>query len=388
MVKRQNDDSGMVEGQMMTHVLVTGARGFVGRNLCAVLRQMERIKLAEFDQILAPQNLEEMLRNAEVIFHLAGVNRPPTEEEFLAGNAGFTEDLCSILERLERAPKIVFASSIQADLDNAYGMSKRYAEDALRRFAEKNGAECVVYRLKNLFGKWCRPNYNSVTATFCHNIAHGLPIKISDPARALELTYIDDVVEAFIAELQHGAPGFSFAQPLPSTRLTLGLLAERIQNFRELRSNLQLPDFSSVFDQALYATYLSYLNGEDFGYSLHEKSDQRGSLAEFLKSSPMGQIFVSRTRPGVTRGNHYHHTKTEKFLVVQGEAVIRFRHIEKDEVIEHRVLGEDYRVLDIPPGYTHSIENVGQQELVTLFWASEIFDPDQPDTYFDPVLKG
>ncbi len=387
-MKRWKDEAHSRAGQNMSDVLVTGARGFVGRNLCAALRRMETVQLMEIDQDSSREDLESALSRAEVVFHLAGVNRPQQEQEFFTGNTGLTEELCDILNGCGRAPKIVFSSSIQVDQDNPYGTSKRLAEETLRRFAEKTGAECVVYRLKNLFGKWCRPNYNSVTATFCHNLAHGLPIHISDRARELELTYIDDAVAAFLTELDPGKPGFRFAPSLPCRRVTLGELAEKIRAFRDSRTSLQLPDFRDRFDRSLYATYLSYLAGEEFGYGLEVRSDQRGSLAEFLKSPAMGQIFVSRTRPGVTRGNHYHHTKTEKFLVLQGDAMIRFRHIESDQVIEHRLRGEDFRVMDIPPGYTHSLENIGQDDLVTLFWASEVFDPEHPDTYFDPVEEG
>jgi UDP-2-acetamido-2,6-beta-L-arabino-hexul-4-ose reductase len=306
-------------------------------------------------------------------------------DEFETGNTDSLKGICSKLQEIGRTPKIVLSSSIQAELDNPYGVSKRLAEEVLKRFAEDAGAECVVYRFKNLFGKWCQPNYNSVAATFCHNIANDLPIQISDPAHEIDLTYIDDVVAAFIAELEPGLPGFRFAQPLPSRRITLGDLAEKIKSFREMRTSLNLPNFEDSFERALYSTYLSYLNKDAFEYGLDIKSDQRGSLAEFLKSSSMGQIFVSRTKPGITRGNHYHHTKTEKFLVLEGEAVIRFRHIKRDEILEYPVSGEKYQVVDIPPGYTHSIENVGQDELVTLFWASEVFDPDRPDTYFEKV---
>ena len=224
-----------------------------------------------------------------------------------------------------------------------------------------------------------------MTATFCHNIANGLPIQISDPAYEIDLTYIDDVVEAFITELGPGTSGFRFAPPLPSKRISLGELAKKIESFREMRTNLNLPDFRTTFERALYGTYLSYLNEKEFEYGLDIKTDQRGSLAEFLKSSSMGQIFVSRTKPGVTRGDHYHHTKTEKFLVLEGKGIIRFRHIEGDKILEYPVSGEKYQVVDIPPGYTHSIENVGQDELVTLFWASEMFDPGKPDTYYCKV---
>lgn len=286
---------------MKKYVLVTGSRGFIGRNLCAVLRRLESVLLHEHDLGNNEPELRKALSQCEVIFHLAGVNRPEKVEEFRQGNTDFTEKICNTLREMRVAPKIVLSSSIQADLDNPYGVSKREAEDILRKFAEATGAECVVYRFKNLFGKWCRPNYNSVTATFCHNIAHDLPIQINDPARGLELTYIDDVVEAFISELQLGRPGFRFAPPVPGNCITLGELAQKVKSFRESRSNLHLPDFSSAFDRALYATYLSYLDKQDFGYGLDIKCDQRGSLAEFLKSPSMGQFFVSRTRPGVIR---------------------------------------------------------------------------------------
>jgi UDP-2-acetamido-2,6-beta-L-arabino-hexul-4-ose reductase len=368
------------------NVFVTGSKGFVGRNLCSVLCTMKSIQLVEFDCDNTSAELEAMLGEADVIFHLAGVNRPKNEEEFKSGNAGLTEDICTILQRLNRAPKIILASSIQAELDNPYGSSKLHAEQALQAFAETTGARTVVYRFKNLFGKWCHPNYNSVTATFCYNIAHGLPVNISDPSRSIELTYIDDVVAALIGEIlsKEGTQesGFAFGAELTAYPITLGELAELIMSFRESRQTLQLPGFDSQLVRALYATYLSYLEGEDFAYPLQIRSDERGSLAEMMKSKAFGQIFVSRTKPGITRGNHFHHTKTEKFMVVEGAAVIRFRQIDGVEVIEHRVSGTEFRVVDIPPGYTHHITNVGVGELVTLFWASEIFNPEKADTYF------
>lgn len=366
-------------------ILVTGARGFVGRNLCAVLRQRDDIELFEYDVNNNPEDLNRALEKVDCIIHLAGVNRPKNPDEYKTGNTGSIDNICAQLKAIGRFPKIVLSSSIQAELDNPYGVSKRGAEQVLEKFADNTGAECVVYRFKNLFGKWCRPNYNSVTATFCHNIANDLPIQISDPAHEIDLTHIDDVVNAFINEMDPGTHGFRFAGPLASTCITLGELAAKIRAFRDMRISLVLPDFSSDFERALYGTYLAYLDKKEFEYGLDKKSDQRGSLAEFVKSPAMGQIFVSRTNPGVTRGDHYHHTKTEKFLVLEGEAVIRFRHIENDEILEYPVSGENYQVLDIPPGYTHSIENVGKSVLVTLFWASEMFDPDRPDTYFEEV---
>ena len=368
------------------NVLVTGSKGFVGRNLCAVLRTMESVWVLEFDCENSLLELEDMLGEAEVVFHLAGVNRPKDELEFTTGNVGLTEQICRKLECMGRRPKIILASSIQAELDNPYGISKLRAEQTLKDFAENSDARAVVYRFKNLFGKWCRPNYNSVTATFCYNIAHGLPVSISDPDRSMELTYIDDVVTALVSEIPSGVglteSGFVFGPDLTAYSVTLGELAELINSFRESRETLVLPGFDCEFVRSLYATYLSYLDGDDFAYPLNIKSDDRGSLAEMMKSDAFGQIFVSRSKPGVTRGNHYHHTKTEKFMVLEGNAVIRFRQIDGVEVIEHRVSGKEFKVVDIPPGYTHHISNIGEGELVTLFWASEIFNSNHADTYF------
>jgi UDP-2-acetamido-2,6-beta-L-arabino-hexul-4-ose reductase len=369
----------------MKQVLVTGARGFVGRNLCAMLRRHEDLKLVELDIEDPLPEIVPALGRADCIFHLAGVNRPKNIEEFETGNAELLEQLCRMLRELRRSPKVVLTSSIQAEMDNPYGRSKRHAEEILKAFAEESGASCVVYRLKNLFGKWCRPNYNSVTATFCNNIANGLPIQISDRGKEIELTHIDDVVAAFLEELNVISTGFRFADPLPSTNISLGELADKLIYYKKMRDTLLLPNFGDAFERALYGTYLSYLDKEDFAYCLDIKTDQRGSLAEFIKAPCMGQIFVSRTKPGVTRGDHFHHTKAEKFLVMQGKANIRFRHIESNQVQEYIVGGEEYRVLDIPPGYTHSIQNIGDDDLVTLFWAGEVYNPGRPDTYFEKV---
>jgi UDP-2-acetamido-2,6-beta-L-arabino-hexul-4-ose reductase len=367
------------------NVLVTGAHGFMGRNLTAHLKVCEGCEVTLFDVDDSPDDLRAGLEAADIVYHLAGVNRPQITEEFEIGNAGLTRDICRILRELSRTPVIVMSSSVQAELENPYGVSKRRAEDALREFAAQSGAHVCIYRLKNVFGKWCRPNYNSVVATFCHNIANDLPIQISDPGRELDLVYVDDVVKAFLAEMPIHAE--SNGQPdIPSFNLTLGDLAGRIQSFHDMRTNLLTPDFAVRFNQQLYATYLSYVPDEARSQQLQIKADQRGGLAEFIKSKHFGQIFISRTRPGITRGNHYHHTKAEKFLVVEGNGIIRMRHIERAEVVEYRIRGEAFQVIDIPPGYTHSIENTGSGDMVTLFWASEIFDPDRPDTYFLPVL--
>jgi UDP-2-acetamido-2,6-beta-L-arabino-hexul-4-ose reductase len=287
---------------------------------------------------------------------------------------------------LDRAIPLVLSSSIQAELDNPYGVSKRGAEQAVSQYAEQCGAQAIIYRLTNVFGKWCRPNYNSVVATFCYNIARGLPITISDRARGLDLIHVDDVVAAFVGELDTIASGSVIYKDIkPTYHVLLGQLADLLTVFRRMRQNLMIPNFGDVFTHKLYGTYLSYLEPDDFAYKLEQRCDPRGCLAEFVKAEPFGQIFVSRTLPGITRGNHYHHVKTEKFLVLEGEAVVRFRHIEGGEMIEYPVQGTEFKVVDIPPGYTHSIENVGDGELITLFWASEIFDPSRPDTVYEEV---
>jgi UDP-2-acetamido-2,6-beta-L-arabino-hexul-4-ose reductase len=259
------------------------------------------------------------------------------------------------------------------------------AEKALQKFASETGACIRIYRLKNLFGKWCRPNYNSVTATFCHNIANDLPISVSDPAREVELSYVDDVVAAFLSEIDGLQTAGEAGAEIPTYKIQLGDLAGRIQAFHEMRNTLTLPDFAEWFNRALYATYLSHIPPAARQHNLEIRSDARGSLAEFIKQKHFGQIFVSRTKPGVTRGNHYHHTKTEKFFVVEGDGLIRMRAVEGGLVEEYSVTGSAYQVIDIPPGFTHSIKNVGKREMVTLFWSSELFNPDRLDTYFLPV---
>ena len=369
----------------MTRILITGGRGFLGRNLAAHLHERKDCETTIFDHEDSAEDLKRWLLEADVIFHLAGVNRPQNPIDFETGNAGLTEHVCQFLRENRRTPKIVFSSTIQAELDNPYGASKAKAENALRKFVAETGACVQIYRLKNLFGKWCRPNYNSVTATFCHNIANDLPITVSDPVHEVELSYIDDVVMAFLAEIDGRQAGGAAGVDIPSYSIQLGDLAGRIQAFHEMTTTLVLPDFADWFNRALYATYLSYVPEAALRHNLEIRSDARGSLAEFIKQKHLGQIFVSRTKPGVTRGNHYHHTKTEKFFVVEGEGLIRMRSIEGGPVEEYSVTGSAYHVVDIPPGFTHSITNVGTGEMVTLFWSSEMFDPDRPDTYYLPV---
>jgi UDP-2-acetamido-2,6-beta-L-arabino-hexul-4-ose reductase len=370
-------------------VLVTGSNGFIGKHLVDALRHLNGTEVIGYDLGNTEAELRAALAQADAVFHLAGVNRPKDASEFHTGNASLTEQVCSIIREIGRSPLIVLSSSTQAELDNPYGASKREAESTVERYAAEANAPAVVFRLTNVFGKWCRPNYNSVVATFCNNIANDLPITISNAAHELELVYVDEVVAAFLSTLADPPESGKAVRRTasPTFRITLGDLAATIRAFRESRVNLRVPNFSDGLVKRLYPTYLSYLPKDGFGYGLDIKTDPRGSLAEFVKSEPAGQIFVSRTKPGITRGNHYHHTKTEKFLVVEGDAVIRFRSIHGDEVIEYPVRGDEYRVVDIPPGYTHSITNVGTGEMVVLFWSCEPFDPQHPDTYFEEVVS-
>lgn len=361
-------------------VVVTGARGFIGSHLMEALNRHPAVDVQGFDIDSSPRVLAEALRKTDVVFHLAGVNRPERVEEYEEGNHLFTKKLCTILEESGRTPLVVFSSSIQVELDNPYGKSKLRAEETLRDWSKRTGAGVVIFRLKNVFGKWCRPNYNSVVATFCHNIARGLPISISNPAKNIELVYIDDAISAFLDCLDRPHHECEYRDVSPSFVVILKDLARIIEMFRDSRHSLFLPDFSRPFIKRLYATYISYLKENDFAYQLMIHSDARGELAEFLKQNNFGQIFISRTKPGIIRGNHFHHTKVEKFLVVEGDAVIRFRKIDGTDIIEYRVSGRDFKVVDIPPGYTHNIENIGTCELITLFWVDEIFNPKFPDT--------
>lgn len=371
----------------MKRILVTGAKGFVGKNLVVALTRRDDVEVIEYDVDSPAGLLKEGLSVADVIFHLAGINRPERVEEFTERNFELTRQVCEVLRRLGRKPLFVLSSSVQAILDNPYGLSKRQAEEAVFDFGRETGASVFVFRLHGVFGKWCRPNYNSVVATFCHNIARDLPIAISDPTREIELVYVDDVVRAFIGVMDDRLPvsDGKYCLAEPTYRVSLGTLAETIQRFRESRINLFVPDVSDPFVRALYSTYVSYLPTDSFAYTLIQRADPQGELAELLKSPHIGQIFVSRTRPGITRGHHYHDTKVEKFVVLEGDAVIRFRHVLEGVVIEYAVSGREYHVVDIPPGYTHSIENVGKTDLIVLFWADEIFNPDVPDAFFEVV---
>ena len=375
-------------------ILITGAGGFVGRNLVATLRALgcEDLLLFEKDDTL--ETLADYCRRAAFVVHLAGINRPQDPGEFYRGNAGLTETMLQLLaEHGNRAP-VAVTSSIQAALDNDYGKSKRMAEDAIFAHGKATGAPVYVFRMEGVFGKWCRPNYNSVVATFCHNIARGLPIEVRDPAYELPLVYIDDVVQCLLDVMRHGSArmdGEGFCRIHPVHRVTLGRLAETLQGFARARGagglpTLAVPNLAAdSFEKKLYSTYLSYLPEDSFAYDLNMHCDARGSFTEFLRTPERGQVSVNISRPGIVKGNHWHHTKNEKFLVVRGEGVIRFRRIDSDQVIEYRVSGDKLQVVDIPCGYTHNIENVGDGDLVTVMWANEAFDPDRPDTFALPV---
>ena len=379
-------------------ILITGAGGFVGKNLVAELTARGYTSLLCFEKDDTPETLADYCRRAAFVVHLAGINRPKDPSEFYAGNAGLTDVLLSDLETAGDACPVLVTSSIQAALDNDYGKSKKQAEDAIFAHGSRTGAPVYVFRMEGVFGKWCRPNYNSVVATFCHNIAHGLPIQVRDPGYELPLVYIDDVVACILDAMERGEAvrdEEGICRIHPVHRTTLGTLAETIQNFARARGGdaaralgtdglptLAVPELAAgSFEKKLYSTYLSYLPEDGFAYDLNMHCDNRGSFTEFLRTPERGQVSVNISRPGIVKGNHWHHTKNEKFLVVKGEGVIRFRQIFSDKVIEYHVSGEKLQVVDIPCGYTHNIENVGEGDMVTVMWANEAFDPEHPDTY-------
>lgn len=371
-------------------LLITGAGGFVGKNLVAQLRNEGYDNLLLFDMDTSSEALAEYARQATFVFHFAGVNRPQNPDEFYTGNSGLTQRLLQLLADAGNKAPVLLTSSVQAALDNDYGKSKREAEDLVFAHERATGAPALVYRLPGVFGKWCRPSYNSVVATFCHNVAHGLPIEVRDPAYAFPLVYIDDLVQSFIAAMQGrgirdcAIPGFCHLG-CEVYDTTLGRLAERVQSFHDSRETLYVPDMADPFTTKLYATYLSYLPTDGFAYPLTVHADERGSFTEFLRSQGSGQVSVNVAKPGVTKGNHWHHTKNEKFLVVKGEAEICFRRLDSDEILTYRVSGDKLQVVDIPTGYTHSIKNIGTDDLITVMWASEPFCPEKPDTYYVEV---
>ncbi len=371
-------------------VLVTGAKGFIGRNLISELERRENVEVMPFDIDSPAEALEEYCRECNFVFNLAGVNRPEHTEEFMEGNFGFASTLVQTLKKYQNTCPIMNSSSIQAALDNPYGKSKKAGEDMLYAYGKEVGAEVYVYRFPNVFGKWCRPNYNSAVATFCNNIANGLPIQVNDRSTVMHLVYIDDVVEELLQALDrhpHLNPdGYCYVPTVHE--VTLGEIVDLLYSFKESRENLMIPDMTEgSFAKKLYSTYLSYLPTDGFSYPLLMHEDARGSFTEILKSADRGQVSINISKPGIVKGNHWHHTKNEKFVVVSGRGLIQFRKIGSDEIIEYHVSGERLEVVDIPTGYTHNIINEGDTDMVTLMWCNECFNPDKPDTIYEPVVR-
>jgi UDP-2-acetamido-2,6-beta-L-arabino-hexul-4-ose reductase len=366
------------------NIIVTGSKGFIGTNLLEHLRRMEGVEADGLSRVDVPAVWEKKLDQADIVFHLAGSNRPPDPGEFQKDNHELTRFIVDRLEKNGRPYKLIYSSTIQATQDNPYGKSKKDAEDYIYKHVKKGMA--FIYRLANVFGKWGRPEYNSAVATFCYNSSHNIPIQIRDPEYTMRLVYIDDVVRSFSGLIPKPFSAGTSEMPVtPEYSITLGELATIIRSFRNNRETLFIPDLGDGLIKALYSTWLSYLPAEDFSYDLELKTDPRGSLFELLKSGKGGQIFVSTTYPGITRGNHFHHSKTEKFVVIQGSGRIQFRSVLDDKLIEYDVDGKLPKVVDIPPGYTHNITNTGSDTMITLFWANEVFDPQNPDTFFEKV---
>lgn len=365
------------------NVLITGSNGFIGKNLICELNNMGITNQYLFDIATDITLLDTYTKDCDFVFHLAGVNRPQNEEEFMQGNFGFTSTLLENLKKNNNKAPVLITSSTQAALANPYGKSKKAGEDLLFSYAKETCAKVFVYRLPNVFGKWCRPNYNSAVATFCSNIANDLPITVNDPNAVLNLVYIDDVINEFINAYngQTYRKDEYYSVPIVHT-VKLGEIVELLNSFKLSRINLSIPNMANEFTKKLYATYLSYLPKNSFSYPLKMNTDNRGSFTEFLKTDERGQVSVNISKPNITKGNHWHHTKSEKFLVVSGNGVIRFRNIFSNEVIEYFVSGEKLEVVDIPTGYTHNIENLGQTDMVTIMWANEAYDPEKPDTYY------
>lgn len=396
------------------NILITGAKGFVGRNLVSQLHNIQSgkarnysvsgtdLKVFEYDVDSDPAELDVYCKNADFVFNLAGVNRPKDQAEFMKGNFGFASTLLDTLKKYNNTCPVMISSSSQAALNNPYGESKRAGENLLFDYAKETGAKVLVYRFPNVFGKWCRPNYNSAVATFCNNIANDLPIQVNDPSVVMNLVYVDDVVDELIGALtgdehyegttnctdytnKEGQEGRFCVVPTVHT-ITLGGIVDLLYSFKEMPGNLNVPDLGDSFTKKLYSTYLSYLPKEKFSYPVQMKTDDRGSFTEIIRTPDRGQFSVNISKPGVTKGQHWHHTKNEKFVVVSGHGLIRLRKIGTDEVIDFEVSGEKIEVVEMIPGYTHNIINLSDtEELVTFMWANEPFDPNRPDTYFEEV---
>lgn len=380
-------------------ILVTGAKGFVGRNLVSQLHNIqsgkaknyaiggEDLTIFEYDINSDPAELDIYCKQADFVFNLAGVNRPKDQAEFMKGNFGFASTLLGTLKKQGNKCPVMISSSTQAALDNPYGESKRAGEQLLFEYSKETGAKVLIYRFPNVFGKWCRPNYNSAVATFCNNIAHDLPIQVNDASVVMNLVYVDDVVDELIGALsgnEHRKEDYCEV-PIVHT-ITLGAIVDLIHSFKEMPTNLNVPDLSDAFTKKLYSTYLSYLPKEKFCYPLKMNVDERGSFTEIIRTIDRGQFSVNISKPGITKGQHWHHTKNEKFVVVSGHGLIQLRKIGTEEVFNFEVSGEKIEVVEMIPGYTHNIINLSETEdLVTFMWCNECFNPNKPDTYFEKV---
>lgn len=379
------------------NILVTGAKGFVGKNLCAQLRNIRDGKICnynvaieevyEYDVDSTPEQLDRWCSQANFVFNLAGVNRPKDPDEFMSENFGFASILLDSLKKHNNFCPVMISSSIQAELDNPYGKSKRAGENLMFRYSKETGAKVLVYRFPNVFGKWCRPNYNSVIATFCNNIANGLPITINDPNVIMHLVYIDDVVDELISALaghEHKNGKYCIVPIIHTARL--GDIVDMLYSFSSERETLYVPNVGDSFTKKLLSTYISYLPKKNFKYPLRMNIDERGSFTEILRTSERGQFSVNVSKPGVMKGQHWHHTKYEKFLVVSGRGLIQLRRIGTEEVIEFEVSDKKMEVVEMIPGYTHNIVNLSNDDdLVTFMWCNECFDPQRADTYSERV---
>lgn len=364
-------------------ILVTGSDGFVGKNLRSVLSTLGH-DITTFDKADKPTELLKLTKDCDAIVHLAGVNRPKSNDEFYDGNATLTEELCrAIIQNKNKCP-IIVSSSVQAEQDNDYGKSKKLAEESVLKLGKTNGNKTYIFRFKNLYGKWSQPNYNSVVATWCYNIARNLEVAIDNPDTVLELCYIDDVVEAIIHKLD-GTDKSGYSEISQIDSVSLQELCNTILSFKESRKTYAYPDQTSCFNKNLYATYLSYLPKDEFSYLLNTRVDDRGSFTEILRSAVDGQISVNISKPGITKGQHWHSTKNEKFLVVSGEGVIQLRDFFSEDIVEYHVNSDKLEVVDIPTGYVHNIINRGDTDMITIMWASELFDPNRPDTNYQEV---
>lgn len=366
-------------------VLVTGANGFIGKNLVLHLRERADTKVLTLTREDGDSAWQTALGQADAVVHLAGENRPTDPAAFDAVNTGLTQRLCDTLQSMGKCIPVLFSSSAQSERDNPYGRSKRAAEEALAQLAQNNGNPVAIFRLPGVFGKWCRPNYNSVVATFCHNKAHDLPVQINDAQARVRLVYVDDVVNTFLRALQEPSPGLSHPALAPEYTITLGELSDQIDAFKTCRSTLLSERVGKGLTRALYATYVSYLPVEKFAYGVPAHRDVRGVFVEMLKTPDAGQFSFFTAHPGVTRGGHYHHTKTEKFLVIKGHARFGFRHMLTNEVHHIETRGEQPQIVETVPGWTHDITNIGTDEMVVLLWANEIFDRASPDTIASQV---